>query len=226
MRSSAAHPPEEDLIALVLGEADASERTELEAHIDACEPCRREYVGLVEALGTMAYAAPTQAPPPHLRATILDAAAREPRSAAASVTAPGRSRRAAWRGWSAWAPRIALGAGGLAAIVFAVLVFTNSSPATHSVALQGVTGSVVVTNQSAVLESKDFAPLPAGHIYEMWIIHDGAARPAGLFYTAVSPVMVGGKVDPGDTVAVTREPAGGSAQPTMTPIATAAVPAA
>jgi len=223
MTRPAAHPPEEDLMALALGEADAGPRAALEAHLDACEPCRREFVGLIETLGTIAYAAPPQAPPARLRAEILEAAAREPRAVAAPVATPARSRRVAWRGRSAWGPRIVVGAGALAAIVFAALVVINGSASTHSIALHGVPGTVVVTGHTAALESADFAPLPANRTYEMWVIHNGAARPAGVFRTAASPVLVGGTVAPGDTVAVTREPAGGSVQPTTTPVASAAV---
>jgi anti-sigma-K factor RskA len=174
----------------------------------------------------MAYAAPPQAPPARLRADILDAAAREPRTAPAPVLTRTRPRRAMWRGWSgwpAWAPRVAIGAGALAAIACAVLVLTSAAPSVRSVALHGVPGSVVVTNQAAALESQDFAPLSAGRVYEMWVIHDGAARPAGLFRSAARPVAVAGTVTSGDTVAVTQEPAGGSAQPTTTPVATAAI---
>jgi len=218
----AAHPPEEELIALALGESDASARASLESHLDACDSCRREYVGLIETLGTMAYAAPSQAPPARVRADILAAASREPRTVPALAAAPARRRRVtgpASSGWSAWVPRFVVGAGALAAIVLAVLVIVNGSPSTHSVALRGVAGTVVVADHAAALESADFAPLPTDRVYEMWVIHDGAARPAGLFRSAASPVAVTGPVASGDILAVTREPAGGSAQPTTTPIA-------
>jgi len=223
MNRSPAHPPEEDLVALALGESAAGARAELEAHLDVCETCRHEYVGLVETLGTMAYAAPQQTPPVRLRADILEAVAREPRVEPASFDVPPRRRRLAWPDWSAWAPRIVVGVGALAAIVFAVLVFTNGSAASRSVSLHGVPGNVVVTDHGAALESADFAPLPASRVYEMWVIHDGTARPAGLFHSAASPVAVSGTIAPGDTIAVTNEPAGGSAQPTATPVASAAI---
>jgi hypothetical protein len=217
---SAAHPPEEELIALALGESDASARASLESHMDACERCRREYVGLIETLGTMAYAAPPQVPSARLRGDILAAASREPRVVPAA--APARRRRLAWptrSGWSAWAPRVVIGAGALAAIVLAVVVIVSGAPSSHAVALRGVAGTVVVADHAAALESADFAPLPTGRVYEMWVIHDGVARPAGLFRSAASPVAVTGPVTSGDILAVTRERAGGSAQPTSTPIA-------
>ena len=226
MTRSAAHPSDEDLMALALGEVDNAARAELEAHIDACGHCRREYVGLIETLGTMAYAVPSQAPPPRLRADILEAAAGEPRTVTAPPAIAARPRRAAWggwAGWSAWAPRVAVGAGALAVVAVAALVVTSGSPATHAIPLHGVAGSVIVTNQTAALESTEFAPLPSGRTYEMWVIHDGAARPAGLFTSAAGIVPVTVPVAHGDTVAVTQEPAGGSSQPTTTPVAAAAV---
>src|ERR1700674_3021623 len=103
MKRSDPHPPEDDLMALALGEADDVARAQTHAHIDGCEACRREYVGLIEALGTMAYAVASQRPPARLRADILDAAAREPRTAAArAVTAPRPLRWTAWRRPSGW----------------------------------------------------------------------------------------------------------------------------
>jgi hypothetical protein len=226
MTRSAAHPPGEELMALALGEADDAARIQMDAHMDACEPCRREYVGVIEALGTMAYAAPSQAAPARLRADILDAVAHEPRTVKAPTARAARPRRAARRGWadqSVWASRIAIGAGALAAVALAALVFTTGAPSTRAIPLHGVPGRVIVTNQTAALESSQFARPPTGRVYEMWVIHDGAARPAGLFTSAAGIVPVTVPVAPGDTVAVTQEPAGGSSHPTTTPLAAAAI---
>ncbi|MGH3138359.1 MAG: anti-sigma factor domain-containing protein, partial [Gaiellales bacterium] len=61
----------------------------------------------------------------------------------------------------------------------------------------------------------------AGKTYEAWVIRGSVALPAGVF-------QGGGTVElhltqaamPGDKIAVTIEPSGGSKKPTTTPIAT------
>jgi anti-sigma-K factor RskA len=216
------HPPHEELLALALGEVDDGARATFEVHLEGCETCRQEYLSMIETLATVSYAAPSQAPPVRLRAAILDAVATEPRSV--PTPEPRRAGRwAGWAGWGGWVPRVAIGAGALVATILVIVTLTSSSVSTQTVPLNGVTGTVLVTNHTAVLETADFRPLPAGRVYELWVIHDGSARAAGLFGIASLPVAVRGPVVSGDTVAVTQEPAGGSLQPTSTPLATARI---
>ncbi len=219
------HLHDEDLIAYALGESDASRSRAIDAHLETCETCRREYVGLLDTLGTMAFAAPGRVPPPDLRSAILEAASKEPLAVAASDPDPAtaRRRRRTWGSLSGWAPRIAI-AGGLAVVlIVAILALPQDSSSTRSVPLVGVHGAVVVTNHRAVLDAASFRPLAAGRTYEVWVIHAGGARPAGLFAHGAGNVPVSGAVGPGDVIAVTAEPAGGSPQPTTTPIAHAQV---
>lgn len=64
--------------------------------------------------------------------------------------------------------------------------------------------------------------LPGSKTYEMWFIGtNGAARPAGTFNTNDSGdqwSVLAGALQPGDTIGVTVEPAGGSTAPTTTPV--------
>ena len=221
------HLHDEDLIAYALGESDVARARDIDAHLETCDTCRREYVGLLDTLGTMAFAAPGRVPPPQLRSSILAAAAKEPPAVAVSdptpAPAPARRRRWTWAPLSGWAPRIAI-AGGLAVVlIVALLVLPQDTSPSRSVPLVGVHGAVVVTDHHAVLDAAGFRPLAAGRTYEVWVIHGGGARPAGLFAPGAGNVPVRGAVAPGDVIAVTAEPAGGSPQPTSTPIAHAQV---
>jgi len=89
-----------------------------------------------------------------------------------------------------------------------------------AVALPGVGNVVAQTDGNATLFA-NLRPAPAGHTYEAWILRGSAALPAGVF-------KGGGTVElqltrdarPGDRIAVTIEPAGGTQKPTTTPIAT------
>ena len=72
---------------------------------------------------------------------------------------------------------------------------------------------VVVTN--------GLPALPAGHVYQLWLIGKTTTTSAGLLPAATDgrtpPVLATGVVK-GDTLGLTVEPAPGSAQPTTTPI--------
>lgn len=218
MTKPSPHLDDELLVALAFGEIDEPRRSEIDAHLDGCAECRREYVDLLDTLGTLAYAAPPAVPPADLRADIIDAARG---SAAAPTHAESAARRRL--AWPVWFPRVAL-AGGLAALAVAVgLVVVTTSDATRSVALQGTSGTVLVSAHRAALAPSGFAPAPTGRTYEMWIIRRGVARPAGLFGSGTSFAAVTVPVDAGDVFAVTTEPAGGSLQPTSVPIARARI---
>jgi anti-sigma-K factor RskA len=89
-----------------------------------------------------------------------------------------------------------------------------------AVMLPGVGNVVAQTDGNATLFAR-LRPAPAGKTYEAWVIRGSVALPAGVF-------KGGGTVElhltraakPGDKIAVTIEPSGGSKKPTTTPIAT------
>ena len=77
------------------------------------------------------------------------------------------------------------------------------------------------TNQ-AVFVGAGLSPLPSNQTYELWLIGStGGPVPAGTFnVSAAGPnvVHVSGDLQPNTTMALTVEPAGGSAAPTSQPI--------
>jgi anti-sigma-K factor RskA len=93
------------------------------------------------------------------------------------------------------------------------------------------TGGVATVVLSAdrrelVVSTSGLAALHADTTYELWLIGPSAAkataiRPAGLLPAAVagrtSPVLAAGLAT-GDKLGLTVEPAGGSSQPTTTPV--------
>ncbi|MBP2414234.1 anti-sigma-K factor RskA [Arthrobacter stackebrandtii] len=75
-------------------------------------------------------------------------------------------------------------------------------------------------NQAAVLV-KDMPPAPAGKAYELWFITAKGAVAAGLMKvsdSATSVQVLQGPLDGATHIGITVEPAGGSPQPTTTPI--------
>lgn len=90
----------------------------------------------------------------------------------------------------------------------------------------GGSGHVVVVasaqRDAAVLQAQDLPAPPAGHAYQIWWLHGkGTPVSAGTFTPDArgqSRVLLSGTMGSADGVAVTVEPAGGSAQPTTEPV--------
>jgi anti-sigma-K factor RskA len=198
-------------------------------HLAECERCRRRLRETEAVAVSLAYSVPQVAPPPALRSSVLAIA--EPVVAAPAAVAPS-ARQPRPRPRRQWSPRFAaVAVPAMALALVGMLAWnvslrndlsSNREDLAHgaAVALPGVGNVVAQTNGNATL----FASLdraPAGHTYEAWVIRGSAALPAGVF-------KGGGTVElhltqtakPGDKIAVTIEPSGGSSQPTTKPIAT------
>jgi anti-sigma-K factor RskA len=90
-----------------------------------------------------------------------------------------------------------------------------------------VGGIVTVTSSASrrqlVLRTAGLPALPAGKVYQLWLIGQkpNKTRSEGLLAPArgghTGPVLISG-ILAGDTFGVTVEPAGGTIQPTLTPI--------
>jgi anti-sigma-K factor RskA len=210
-----------------LSEED-SERVAL--HAAECARCRRQLRESEAIAASLAYAVPTLAPPPDLRERVL--AAVEPvvsaPKAAPAVAPASRPRRPLRAGW--WLRLSVVGMPVLAAAVLGLLIWnvslrgdlnslTGNLQRGHAVRLGNI-GTVVTKAGGSSTLYASIPQAPAGKTYEAWVIHGQAAVPAGLF-------AGGGKLTlkltepakPGDVIAITIEPAGGTKAPTAKPIA-------
>jgi hypothetical protein len=77
------------------------------------------------------------------------------------------------------------------------------------------------SQRDAVLTAARLPALPDGRVYQVWVIGPAGTRAAG-FLSGTALVLVG--VRAGERVGVTVEPAGGTSQPTTTPIVLVSVP--
>jgi anti-sigma-K factor RskA len=202
-------------------------------HLAECERCRRRLRETEAVATSLAYGVPQVAPPPELRSRVLAIA--EPVVAAPAAELPAAeapARPARPRARREWWPRFSLVAVPAMAVAVAALLAWNVSlrndldstrnnlASGAAVALPGVGNVVAQTDGNATLFAH-LRPAPAGKTYEAWVIRGSAALPAGVF-------KGGGTVElkltqaarPGDKIAVTVEPAGGSRHPTTKPIAT------
>ena len=195
-----------------------------EQHLRRCARCQEELRLFHDTAVALAHGVEAPPPPPALRDRILEQALAGRRN-----VVPFRSRR---REMFAFATAAAAAA---AAIVVGVWASTLSGelererealeilahPRAESIALSGAEGRLVVTAaREAALVVRGLDRAPEGRTYEIWVIEDGDAAPAGLFdgRAEVEIVRLQEPVPPGATVAVTLEPAGGVEQPTGTPL--------
>jgi anti-sigma-K factor RskA len=202
-----------------LDEADA----ELyEEHLRTCEQCRDELASLRAAAAALAHTAPPAVPPPALREQILTQA----RSERPNVRPLVRRR--------ILVPALTAVAAACAIALLAVwatslhrdlnhrdqLLAVLGDPAAQHLALKGAQGTLVVRRNGDAALVTSLPPAPSGKTYQLWVIEGGAPRSAGL-YGGGRSVLVHGRVEPGATVAVTVERAGGASAPTTKPILSA-----
>jgi anti-sigma-K factor RskA len=187
--------------AYALDALDPAETEAYERHLSQCEECREQLAELNESAVALAFGAVAPAPPPRLRASILDAAAAE-----RTNVVPLLRRRWVARG-------LAVAAAAAACIVVGLAVSLSQSSSTRVI-------SVVIRNGHATLRTSDLSAAPHGKTYEAWVIsRTGSARPAGLFPGGgTTSVQLKGPVPQGAIVAVTVEHAGGVPKPTQKPI--------
>ena len=85
----------------------------------------------------------------------------------------------------------------------------------------GGTVTVVVSAKyrAAVVTSRGMPALTGARVYQVWVMNGAGARSAGLL-TRTGPAnpVLASSVTSGDRIGITVEPAGGTAQPTTTPV--------
>lgn len=186
--------------AYALDALDPAEAQAYEEHLGQCEECRAQLAELNETAAALAFATPAPPPPPRLRESILAAAAAE-----RSNVVPLRRRN--------WTPRVLAVAAAAAACV--AVGFTVAALRPGGSVLTATV--VLAADRTATLQVSGLAAPPQGKTYEAWIIPPGRTpRPAGLF--TGKTVALRGTVPLHADVAVTLEPAGGSAAPTSAPL--------
>ena len=225
--------------AYALDALDGADRGAFEEHPDSCERCRSEVASFAGAVLSLAGAAEAAEPPATLRDRILERA----RAEATSVV----SIREA-RGWRGGAQRVlrpqvlapAFAAAAAAAIALGIWGSgLSGSLATERAARHAETSALTafadpaatrveagnaalaVAGGRGALSVVKLPPAPAGKTYQAWVIPPGGAPiPAGLFDVrgGRAVIVLEPTVEPGATVAITLEAAGGATAPTTAPL--------
>jgi anti-sigma-K factor RskA len=237
---------------------EGAERKRFARHLRRCPSCAQELRGFREVATALAFAAAAE-PPPELQLRVM-AAVRDTRQLPPQALPRWQFR--GWLPRipaSGWLPRLATAATAvaIAAVVVlsivlsgtrqqlgsaraqvqaiaAVLAAPDVTAVTGPVATGGVTTVLVSPGKrELVVSTSGLAALPAGKVYELWLIgpyatQQAAVRRAGLLPPAAAgltaPVLASGLVA-GDKLGMTVEPAGGTNQPTSTPILLLSLPA-
>jgi anti-sigma-K factor RskA len=216
----------------------APDRARFERHLAGCAACAQEITSLREATARLATATAV-APPSSMKERVMAAAALT-RQQPPPVSEPSTGR--AWRGRlrftvAAVAAAVVLGA----AVVFgvangsmrdqlsqaqassqqmaAVLTARDATMMTGAVTGGGTVTIVMSDSRHAlVFTAADLRALPASRGYELWLIGPAGVRPVAMLAVGrrdmTGPVVASG-LRPGDHLALTAEPSGGTARPTV-----------
>ncbi|MEU9336459.1 anti-sigma factor [Streptomyces sp. NPDC048290] len=231
---------------------DAEERAAFERHLAECDACRQETAEFTATAGRLAQASMVRTRPV-MREEVMQriTTVRQVPPGGAPLD---RGRRGAQRGrglarWALAASVAAAAAfGGTAVWQYERaqdaardaareqrhvegLAGVLAAPDAESrwVKVAGGAGTLVVSagRNRAVFVASGLAAPPQGKVYQLWFADGGRMRSAGLMDPdrGSQAVLMQGAVDDASGVGITVEPAGGSKQPTSTPVALLGVPA-
>jgi anti-sigma-K factor RskA len=218
----------DDIAAYLLGALEPGEAAELERHIAGCAECEEELQRLRPAVRVLPETVEPIEAPAALRSRLIE----QVRSEAASAPAtPGVSRPARWRiglrplaGLATLALVLAVIAG------YAIRDGGSGGPDTTTVSSghsPGVTAEMVREGETGTLRLANLHQLPAGKVLQAWVQHGKRVVSAKALFVPNPDGTATATIDGMNgvnTVMVTAEPRGGSAQPTSAPIVSVAIP--
>jgi anti-sigma-K factor RskA len=219
----------DDLAAFLLDALTPEERRDFEQHLSSCDVCRAELRWMRAAVEVLPLSVEQVEAPPALRERLVDTV----RAEASSAAAP-RPRRPAAR----FADRFRLSLRPAAALASVAIVAAgiagylignggDEGPSRVAVSPTAVEpaarATIERTDAGAVLRAERLPVQPRGHVYEVWIVRKGKTKPEPSSLFAVHRDGRGATAIPGDlgeveTVLVSLEPEGGSAEPSTKPI--------
>jgi anti-sigma-K factor RskA len=224
----------DEAAAWVLGALDNAEAADFVRRMEASAEVRREVARMQEAADALPFSVVPVGPPPELRDRIMSVVESEAELLHATGARADRPYRPPTPWWRSLLRPLPVAAFAcvllLAGVAAGLLIGGGGSESVRTVAAQ-VTGGTA--NASARVEiDADRAQLvvdgmrspPAGHVYQVWYVHDGQTDPvpAGALFDVDSAgqgtAALPGGVDDVNSVLVSVEPAGGSRKPTTQPV--------
>jgi anti-sigma-K factor RskA len=233
--SATEHMPWEDEHAAYLLDAlDGRERAEFEAHLAGCDRCRAELRWLQPAVDVLPASVEQIEPPAELRNRILGAIEAD----AAQARAQANRRPARQPFWSRISSRAALI--GIAAVVALAVGIAggyalrgdseNSQAVATTVPVEPTAPSIraaaniVHHDDTYTLDVSHIPELRAGNVYQVWMRNGKALQPSILFVPSrdgTAKLVLPTQTGAADEMLITREPTGGSQEPTSAPLVSA-----
>jgi anti-sigma-K factor RskA len=218
----------DDLAAYALGALEEDEAVRLRDHLETCEDCRRQARWLEPAVELLPMTVPQLEPPPRLRDALMRTVREESPGAVREPPDRAGTGRWAWLGRSLLRPATAVAAAAMLVIgaVTGYLISDSgeSKPTLTAQAAAGAPAAAGVLERegsSGILRVQGMPELARDEVYEVWVQRDGALEPSSLFVLRgdrSGEAAVPGSLDGADAVLVTKEPRGGSRQPTSKPV--------
>jgi anti-sigma-K factor RskA len=220
-----------ELAAYALDALDPTERRLVEEHIAGCGACGERLRWMQPAVDVLPATAPPEAPPPELKARIMEIVEREAAVAAAppAEEAAGRGPRLGLARFRLRPALAGLGAAVLLAAAIAGYALRSgddgdrSAPAVyaaHAESGSGASGRLEVEGDAGMLHVAELPPAGRGRVYQAWIEDaagaGGAIRPSSVFVVSgdgEGDVAIPHGLAGARRVMVTREPEGGSRRP-------------
>jgi anti-sigma-K factor RskA len=216
----------ESVGAYALGALPALEAQVFERHLMGCELCQEELRRLTEAVEALPRSVPPHQPPASLKASLMEQVRAE---AAPSPSA----RRERWRfslprlrPAMAWAAAALLMAGVLTGYGLSQLGGDGGGRTLQAQVdmqrlPQGSATLSVPEEGGAVLRVEGMPDPGKERVYQVWVERDGNVEPASIFNVdenGAGAAAVPESIDGVSAVMVTREPRGGSPEPTERPV--------
>jgi anti-sigma-K factor RskA len=229
----------EEAAAYALGALDADQIDDFRAHLEGCERCRAEVRWLAPAVRALPEAVEPQDPPPALRERLMAEVRADAAAHAKQARREERRERAESRvGFGEWLRGLRLGGltwkplAGMAAVILVVAAGIGYAVGTggggagahtwEGEGPSGVEAKVVREDGHAEVRLANVTELPQGKVLEAWVKHGGkAVEPVPALFVPDKAGDASTVIDDAEGVTevlVTREPTGGSKQPTSTPI--------
>lgn len=217
-----------DAVDYAMDALSPQEREEADRHLAGCAQCRAEVDQWQELTMDLAESTPPVAPPPALRATLLEQIAHTPQENVRSIGSARPTRRR-WLVAAAAAAVLVVGGGATTVAlrhttttpISAVQQVERAPDATSYTSALGTGQMRVISSKSlnrSVIRLEGVPAAAAGKTYQAWFLTDTSPVSAGLVAPGQDTLMQGSTA--GATgAAVTVEPAGGSKQPTSKPVA-------
>lgn len=217
------------LAGYALGALSDEERLAVAVHLEECDlhADLEDWRATVESLAGLA---DEVAPPAELRARVLAVASRPIAATSAPSATPAEPialrtrRRSPFPAYLGWAVAAVFATIALVAVLRPPSADVPREVVTREGGAAAGAAHAIVTyapdEQRVVFQVDHLVPPPVGHEYQLWVVRGQTPVSLGVFVTTadgVGSMVAQSRLSPGEVVAVTVEPVGGSPAPTTQP---------